>query len=645
LEKNQQAMRKIILLVFFLITILNFPGHAWVYPEHRDIALLAIQKLDSTHRALLNRLWALARKGYESRLDALAADATQGEHPKYLDYAAFPAIAGDHSTSANDMLNNILHTDWILNVADVTAQLKNGLAAAKSRSETESALRNSDLRLLKADPEYVSRAGSNNVHFMLARPGVNTSAGDYFDSCYIAGAELNLVCTYKWYHASALSIARRLYDETLTPEQRSALSLAAMADEAFALHFLEDAFASGHVAGIWGNAALRKGTHDYYNEHGLEVTTWQGERMVITGDAYMRASDANRAANTVQLSLNQFLDAANSKNNQPVYSGQPGVLTPDTFNIAKAMIMPYRQMDPESRELTDKVLVTTPVPGVNTGLGEIPRFRSELGRFVGIAPAARISVLSGGFGTSQVTVGTIAGLEVAVHVGLGLDGILNESGDGLVFADFGWRLDGASSIKLEKDPAYNQFGSILSAVPTREALYFRLRLPYYVIPGDLIILAPLLLLVAPISLNNVVSTAGAGGLIPWQTGMITPIGRFQFIFGREIGVAFYGTAQGADSYLIADWDVTGDLVLLSMHTTHLEFPILEYRPVRTFSRRQSASLLMQFNAAVDIPGKVTMIQPADAIAPKMKPIWSIGVRLAFDWRYYYAKKKQRNKSP
>jgi hypothetical protein len=632
-------IKRILITLIMLITI-AFPGHAWVYPEHRDITLVAIEKLDSSHRALLNRLWTQARKGFESRLDVSVADMAQGEHPKYIDYAAFPAIAGDHSTSADNMLFNILHTEWIMNVADVTARLKAGLANAKSRSETESELRNSDLRLLRADPEYVSRAGSNSVHFMLARPGVNTSAGDYFDSCSVAGAEINLVGTYKWYHASALAKAHLLSTATLTPEQRSALTLSAMADEAFALHFLEDAFSAGHVAGIWGNAALRKGTHDYYDEHGLEVTTWQGERLILTGDAYMRAGDADRAANTILLSLGQFLDAAATKNNPSPYHGLPEVVTPDTFNIAKAFKMPFRQIDPVSRDLLDKVLSTTPVPGLNTGLGEIPRFRSELGPFVGIAPAARISLLSGGFGSSQVTMGTIAGLEVALHVGLGLDGVMNESGDGLVFADLGWRLDGASSIKLERDPAYNQFGSILSAVPSRESFYFRLRLPYYVIPGDLIILGPLLYLVSPNSLNNVVSTAGAGGLIPWQKGMITPLGRFQFILGREIGVSFYGSIQGADSYLVPDYDNgTGELVLLSMYTTHLEFPILEYRPVRTFSRRQSASLVMQVNAGVDIPGKVHMIVPVNITPPEVKPIWTVGLRLAFDWRYYYAKKK------
>jgi len=34
--------------------------------------------------------------------------------------------------------------------------------------------------------------------------------------------------------------------------------------------------------------------------------------------------------------------------------------------------------------------------------------------------------------------------------------------------------------------------------------------------------------------------------------MVTPIGRFQFILGREIGVAFYGSVQGADAFLVPD---------------------------------------------------------------------------------------------
>ena len=60
------------------------------------------------------------------------------------------------------------------------------------------------------------------------------------------------------------------------------------ADEAYAIHFLQDMFAAGHVAGTWGDASQRKGTHDYYNERGLKVSTWDGDIAVLTGDAWMR---------------------------------------------------------------------------------------------------------------------------------------------------------------------------------------------------------------------------------------------------------------------------------------------------------------------------------------------------------------------
>ena len=73
--------------------------------------------------------------------------------------------------------------------------------------------------------------------------------------------------------------------DDLRPAQRAALALAVLADEAFALHFLEDAYAAGDVAGTWGDASQRKGTHDDHNEHGLEVLQWKGTSTVLKGDA------------------------------------------------------------------------------------------------------------------------------------------------------------------------------------------------------------------------------------------------------------------------------------------------------------------------------------------------------------------------
>ena len=635
-------MMKKILLVFLMITCFGLTSHAWVYPEHREFLLLAIKKLDSAHRVSLDKLWYMARKGHEPRLTESVADFTQAEGPTQIDYAAWAAIGGDHSTSPADMLHSVLETEWILKVADVAARLKNGLETASNQSEILNRLRDSDIRFLRADPEYVSRAGGNYGHFMLARPEVRTLPDVYFDLCYQEGSPLNLVGNYKWFHASAMLKAQQLCDENLTPDQRSALSLAALADEAFALHFLGDGFSSGHVAGIWGDAAQRKGTHDYYDEKGLEVVTWHGERMVIMGDAYMTPEDAERASNAVLLSLEQFLDAANGKLGFRLVNLQPPVSFADTFKTGKALYMPKRDLDTAFNPLFQTILITMPVPGLSTGKGELPRFRSEIGPFIGIVASARGSVISSGFESMQKTSGFVPGLGLAIRVGLGMEGVLNASGDGLAFLDIGWQLDGASSVKYYNEPMLKYYGGMLSAIPSRDAFFARLRLPFCLIPGDLLITAPFMLLFAPETFNKMIVAAGNGGLIPWQTGLVTPIGRFQFVIGREIGVSIYGVDKVGDAILVpTDSDNPDDYALLSLYSAQLDFPILEYRPFRTFSSRQSADLVFQINAGMDIPFKSKVVYSDSPDMPHLKTTWYVSLRMAFDWRYYFSSKKKK----
>ena len=110
----------------------------------------------------------------------------------------------------------------------------------------------------------------------MARLNASIEMKEYFSACLAKGAPLNALGAYSWFHVSAMYKAARYAGENLSPEKRSDLILAALADEAFALHFLEDVYAAGHIAGTWGKAALRKGTHDYYNEKGLEIVTWGG---------------------------------------------------------------------------------------------------------------------------------------------------------------------------------------------------------------------------------------------------------------------------------------------------------------------------------------------------------------------------------
>ena len=163
------------------LLILAGPAPAWVYPEHRDIAVLGIQTLDPQRRAEFDRLWKEARVGHEARLCEQGADASQGLTPACIDWAALPAIAGDHSCSSQEMVDTALKADWILAVADVAAQLKVDLArvpvvpppgtpppkdedlpeirdlrrrvqSAELRAERMNALRTSDTRLQRADP-------------------------------------------------------------------------------------------------------------------------------------------------------------------------------------------------------------------------------------------------------------------------------------------------------------------------------------------------------------------------------------------------------------------------------------------------------------------------------------------------------------
>jgi hypothetical protein len=318
------------LLGICLVVIFTITAVAWVFPEHRDITLLALERLAPAERLVLVKLWSEARVGHESRLCAEMADTSQGARPACLDYTSWPAISGDHSCSADDMLSTVLDSPWILKVAAISAHLKSSLATATRPDQRLNAVRNADIALLHADPAYVTRARSNNAHFLLARPEVSMSAEAYESLAVGPNTQGNALATYMWYHLRALAKAAQIAQGDIPADMHPRAALAVLADEAFALHFLQDSFAAGHVTGTWGNSAVRKGTHDYYSEHGLEVVTWNHNRFVALGNAYMRQEDADRAAAAVRDSLAQLVTALDGG----MHIGQAGWLTkPDGFDV------------------------------------------------------------------------------------------------------------------------------------------------------------------------------------------------------------------------------------------------------------------------------------------------------------------------
>ena len=651
------------------IWIFAGPAYAFVYPEHRDIAIKAVETLDPEHRAVFDRLWREARIAKEERLCEQGADSTQGVLPACIDWAALSAIAGDHSCSSQDLTGVVLESDWILSVADVAAQLKLDLSRIdvlppteqvpgskdairdfRRRIQTESAhaarlnaLRTADNRLQRADPQYATRAGSNNAHFLLPRPNTGMSPREYAGLTMKAGSEISAIGVYAWYHLSAMQKATRLANEQFAPEERAALTRAMLFDEAFALHFLEDVFAAGHVAGTWGGTAQRKGTHDFYNEAGLEVFLWKGssESMVLMGDAHMRPEDAERASASVRTSLEQLLDAAVGKSraaNLPHTPAVPG--GPDPFDVCKNNNLVERPQplsaEPEAYRdayATDlrEVLLPTPVPGLGPGLGAMPRFRSEVGPFVGMSGMIDARGIDGGF-TVPGGSGFIGGVEIAAKAGLGLDGVMSDSGDGLVFVSLGLRGDFASTNSVAETPLAKQGGDLTAAIPARTAVSVRLRMPYYLIPGDLLFLAPVYF-ISPERYQNMAVVAGNGGLIPWQSGLATGVGRFQFVLGRELGITFYGVT-GDDRVIASSASPGGPARLIEYESLLFDMPIIEYRPYRSFASNQSTSLLFQLFAAADVPRSASVVSPAGAPVPDLRTVWSVGLRLVFDWRYY-----------
>ena len=350
-----------------------------------------------------------------------------------------------------------------------------------------------------------------------------------------AGARLNALGAYAWYHLRAMTQATRIAHGDLTPEERAQAARAVLADEAFATHFLEDAFAAGHVAGNWGNQAVRLGTHDYYNEYGIEAVTWRGKHYIALGDGNMGSEDKERAAAAVRDSLVQVLEALEGKAPEGLVLPSDDK-QPETFNICSESHFPTAVGTTAALEvLVVPIVVQTPVPALATGKGELPRFRGEIGAFLGASGAASAEGLDGGFGTNQTSYSAVGSLELAVRAGFGLEGVMSEAGDGLVFAELGLRYDSHST-----SSTCGSSCNLAATMPARSAVTLRLRCPFWLIPGDLIVAGPVLVFTSPKTLTKMAVEAANGGLIPYEAGIATQIGRFQFVLGREVGISFYG---------------------------------------------------------------------------------------------------------
>ena len=90
-------------LVLLLVSLQVFPASAWVFPEHRDIAALAMQKLDSDRQARCRRSGRRLAPGTNG--GSVRRPPIRRKDKGCVDFAAWAAISGDHSCSAQEMLD------------------------------------------------------------------------------------------------------------------------------------------------------------------------------------------------------------------------------------------------------------------------------------------------------------------------------------------------------------------------------------------------------------------------------------------------------------------------------------------------------------------------------------------------------------
>jgi len=632
-------------LVFGLELFSLRPAAAWIFPEHRDITDRAIVALPPEARRALQQLWDEARVGYGAPLCTTLAAGDQGLTPVCVDFSAWPALSGDHSCSPHDLTTNVVAGPWVLPVSRVAAQTKAKLASARSRQQQLDRIAVSNLDLQAADPEYATRAASNNPHFLLPRTG--DDLGTYVGSTVGPGAPVNALGLYARYHRAALAAAQRLAasasagdagNTRARPEEaRHVLAL-----EAFALHFLEDMFSSGHVVGSWGATPWRKGTHDYYSEFGFDGRLWNGDPVVLFGDNNMKPADLERTAAVVGQSLAQLARALAPGETPPTATITIGV-EPEaayTFDICREKVQPLTAGGDAVALVTHMrpVLLATPVPGRGAGDVHLPRFREQLGPFVGV-----FGTLGGGTawgGLAPPGPRALINLAAGLRLGFGADSLTGTPGTAIAFVEAGLEMTAAQVSKCDQpDCSVIGSSSLFPSVPSRVGLRLGLRAPFWILPGDMLILGPVLALVSPRRLTNVAVAAASGGLIPYERTVDTRVGTFQLVVGREVQATLFGYLGDTlrPLYIAAigtNADGTTQFGVVLEKSVAIDFPVIEWTPFRETATQLAFASNLQLGFGIELPLQTQVLFPANAPAVSPPIVWTAFLRIPIEIRYF-----------
>jgi len=281
----------------------NGSARAWYFPEHAELTRLALR--DYAPRFVSERIESVTDEAFADgigicpeAITALRVDPPKGD---CVPYGALAALAADHANTAADLQNALsakryrlpplpnrtlgaLVTDaarstWADFLADGHPEdlrvwykdistLEGSSDAGAHSTVARDYVRTLDTKLQVIDRGYTSRAAGAKTHFHDATLSttailMQASVGDLD----------NALAQLLAHHARSLQLAVTSTYAADAKARRS-LRVEALMEHAFALHFVEDGFAAGHIATdpAVQDPVRRAQRHDFFNRQGLAVT-------------------------------------------------------------------------------------------------------------------------------------------------------------------------------------------------------------------------------------------------------------------------------------------------------------------------------------------------------------------------------------
>ncbi|MFO0677079.1 MAG: hypothetical protein U0169_11115 [Polyangiaceae bacterium] len=578
---------------FVALVLAPRPSLAFTFGEHHDIGVAALARIPEGHRrSSLATLDAAFGSTRTCRAGDVLPAAGRGD-PSCIDLADLGALAADHACSVSALEDVIVREPWTLAVVRRAMRARRLLASGDSFGTSfGDSWRRSDLDLDLIDARYGARAASNDAHFALTR-STDTLRLYLHEALEIDRPPLNAVGLFAIFHTASLRLAIESRAPMAEEASRRLVATSILA-EAFADHFLEDMFSTGHIVGTVGDVATKKGTHDLYGERGLDVRTWRGDSYEGHGDAFMKVEDRDRAAVAVATAMDQWAMALEG---DPAIARSLSEMGLDvarraaSVDVCRESVMPDAVVPRSIWPTLEAVLVDSPVPARTTTL--LPRGHADVGAFVGFASGARTLVV-GALPTSPNGVLAAAEFELSGRFGVSLGDIVGPRADGRFYVEVGRVLGGDAMARAS--PAGES-----SPLTLRHGTKFGLYAPFFLIPGDLILLSPVLGIASPKTLEAMAITAAYGGLVPWQRPVLTRFGDVQFLAGRKIDVYLYDRHDVVE--LPGEPRVTYRSLMLGT-------PLVEWRSSNRMTSTTGLGVAMRFSAGADIP--FGAVNPVDA---------------------------------